>query len=86
MIWIERRSRRISLRFIARTSRFSKMISPFVAGRSRKSSRPIVVLPEPDSPTNPSVSPSSIRKLTPFDRAHVGDVARHQPGVDREST
>src|SRR6266581_1561918 len=40
------------------------MTSPSVAGRSRRIVRPSVVLPHPDSPTRPSVSPRLICKLT----------------------
>ena len=32
---------------------------------------PIVVLPEPDSPTNPSVSPGAIARLTPFEHMRL---------------
>ena len=39
------------------------MISPPAVGFIRIIARPIVVLPEPDSPTKPKVSPLYIRKL-----------------------
>ena len=42
----------------------SKKISPLVGWSSRRISRPTVVLPQPDSPTSPSVSPGWIEKLT----------------------
>ena len=42
----------------------SKMISPSVGSSSRTSVRPSVDLPQPDSPTSPSVSPSRTAKLT----------------------
>ena len=40
-------------------------LCPTVGSISRSSSRPTVVLPQPDSPTRPSVSPRRISKLTP---------------------
>ncbi len=38
--------------------------SPEVGSISRSMQRPVVLLPLPDSPTSPNVSPSSIVKLT----------------------
>src|ERR1700730_13370219 len=62
----------ISLRFerIARLSILvmsspSKKIDPLVGSSKRRMQRPIVVFPEPDSPTSPSVSPRLIRNVTP---------------------
>ena len=46
-------------------SRPSKITSPLVGASSRRMARPVVVLPQPDSPTSPSVSPRRIEKLTP---------------------
>jgi hypothetical protein len=43
----------------------SKWTVPRVAGMRRRMVRPTVVLPQPDSPTRPSVSPGAIWKLTP---------------------
>ena len=43
----------------------SKMIWPLVGFSSWRMQRPVVVLPQPDSPTRPSVSPRRIEKLTP---------------------
>src|SRR4029077_2944487 len=43
----------------------SNQISPEVGSISRRMQRPVVVLPQPDSPTRPSVSPRPISKLTP---------------------
>ena len=40
--------------------------------------RPVVDLPQPDSPTRPSVSPAAISKLTPIDGVHLIDLAREQ--------
>src|SRR5262245_15697820 len=41
------------------------MTSPLVARTSWRMQRPVVVLPQPDSPTSPSVSPRRSSKLTP---------------------
>src|SRR5579864_1723784 len=43
----------------------SKITSPDVGSSSRKTQRPIVVLPEPLSPTSPSVSPRRMANDTP---------------------
>src|SRR6202023_1803691 len=40
------------------------LTSPEVGSMSRSRHRPVVVLPLPDSPTSPNVSPSLIAKLT----------------------
>src|SRR6516225_9522677 len=61
---MSRRARRI--RAGEKSSTFSprNRILPDVGSTSRRMQRPIVVLPLPDSPTSPNVSPSSIPKLT----------------------
>src|SRR5579862_768591 len=41
-----------------------KRMSPDVGSINLRMQRPVVVLPLPDSPTNPNVSPASIVKLT----------------------
>jgi hypothetical protein len=41
------------------------LMLPAVGSISRRTVRPTVVLPQPDSPTSPSVSPGRIEKLTP---------------------
>src|SRR6266700_468372 len=46
-------------------SRPSKTIFPPVGSSSRTTARPVVVLPQPDSPTRPSVSPGATVKSTP---------------------
>ena len=46
-------------------SRPSKTILPPVGSSSRVISRPVVVLPQPDSPTSASVSPARTSKSTP---------------------
>jgi hypothetical protein len=38
---------------------------PAGSGRRRTIERPVIVLPQPDSPTSPSVSPARSEKLTP---------------------
>ena len=43
----------------------SNVIEPSVGSSSRIIARPVVLLPQPDSPTSPSVSPFAIEKLTP---------------------
>ena len=62
----------------------SKTIRPALGSMSRRSSRPTVVLPQPDSPTRPSVSPRAIVRSTPIDRLHLGDGALEQSRPDRE--
>ena len=57
MIWMRRLYGMNSRADIARMSRPSKCAVPAVASCSRISVRPTVVLPEPDSPTRPSVLP-----------------------------
>ena len=54
------------------------------ASMSRSSSRPTVVLPQPDSPTRPSVSPRRIVKLTPSTAWTVGDRPLEDAAADRE--
>ncbi len=54
-------------------------ISPALAGAIRTMARPIVVLPEPDSPTRPKVSPLRMKKLTFF-------TAVNRPPLTRKST
>ena len=56
-------------------SRPSKRIDPAVGSSSLMSVRPSVVLPQPDSPTRPSVSPCSTRQVDAVDRAHRPDRA-----------
>ena len=46
-------------------SRPSNVIEPPVGSSSRAMQRAIVDLPQPDSPTTPSVSPAFSEKLTP---------------------
>ncbi len=46
--------------------------------------RPSVVLPEPDSPTTPTVSPARTRTETPSTRLDVAGDAPEQAGAERE--
>ena len=64
MICIERRFSRSSAGRSRVMSSPSKMTLPAVGASSRISSRPRVDLPQPDSPTRPSVSPGSMRSAT----------------------
>ena len=65
MICMSRRSAWNAAGPSAVTLRPSNQISPAVGSISRRMQRPVVDFPEPDSPTNPSVSPASMSKLTP---------------------
>ncbi len=84
MICISLRRGRSSARESPVSSRPSKVTLPAVASASRRMTRPAVVLPEPDSPTSPSVSPRRISKSIAVDRLDVGDVALQDAGGDRE--
>src|SRR5438270_694379 len=66
MICISRRVARSSDVPIDRTSRPSKLISPDVGSRRRKIVLPVVVFPQPDSPTTPRVSPRATSNETSF--------------------
>src|SRR3990170_258941 len=65
IICMRRRMRRISPGFMRVSSWPSNMTSPEVGLYSMSMTRPRVVLPQPLSPTSPSVSPRLISKLTP---------------------
>src|SRR6266508_2889489 len=65
MICILRRISRIADPDRDDSSRPSKVMVPRVCSLSRTRQRPRVVLPQPDSPTRPTVSPSSTSRLTP---------------------
>ena len=62
----------------------SNMIVPAVGSRSRRSTRPTVDLPEPDSPTSPRVPPGLDREVDAVDGAHVADRAPQHAAADRE--
>ena len=65
MICMRRRilRRASGLRLVRSTP--SNVTLPSVGSRSRISARPVVLLPQPDSPTSPSVSPRRIVNETP---------------------
>ena len=65
MICMRLRRSRISALEILMMSLSSNRISPSVGSIRRRIVRPSVDLPQPDSPTTPSVSPSSTVRLTP---------------------
>src|SRR5579859_3486184 len=65
MICMSRRSWRSSPREAASTSRPSKETEPEVGSMRRRMRRPSVLLPEPDSPTRPKVSPGAMASETP---------------------
>src|SRR5574341_1722637 len=64
MICISRRARFSAPEFMWATSCPSKSTCPRVGSTSRSTVRPNFVLPQPDSPTKPSVSPRRMKKLT----------------------
>ena len=84
-ICIRRRSARSSR---APTPESTSMPSNSHRARRRLSSRitrrPVVDLPQPDSPTRPSVVPRRMREADAGDGVHRGDLAAEQPGADRE--
>ena len=59
-------------------SRPSNVIRPPVGSSSRLTSRPVVVLPQPDSPTRPSVSPGCTVEVDPVHRLDRADLAAQQ--------
>ena len=59
-------------------SRPSKMTLPPVGSSSRVISRPVVDLPQPDSPTRPSVSPCAHVEVDAVDGLHGADLALEQ--------
>ena len=66
-------------------SRPSKMILPPVGSSSRAMQRAIVDLPQPDSPTTPSVSPAFDREADAVDGLDRADLLlEHDPLRDRE--
>ena len=65
MICIRRRTGRSSSWLSAEMSCPPNMILPAVGSVSRRSDRPSVVLPQPDSPTRANVSPRWTSKSTP---------------------
>ena len=72
-ICISRRTSRICLRLRSVMSRPLKMILPLVGSVSLISVRASVVLPQPDSPTSPSVSPGLDREVDAVDGVDLAD-------------
>src|SRR5258707_11440849 len=66
MICMSRRSARSAALSSAVTFLPLNHTSPEVGSMSRRMQRPVVDLPQPDSPTSPRVSPASSSKLTPL--------------------
>ena len=54
-------------------------LRPSVGSMARKISRPVVVLPQPDSPTRPSVSPWRMKKSTPSTARTCPTTRRSKP-------
>ena len=73
-----------SRRRAAVTLRPSNQISPAVGSISRRMQRPVVDLPEPDSPTSPSVSPLAMSKLTLSTACTRLGFAGEEAAADRE--
>ena len=72
MICIRRRYGRSAAPLSVVMSWPSKRIVPAVGSMSRSSSRPTVVLPQPDSPTSPRVSPRADVEADAIDRLDLG--------------
>ena len=75
IICISRRSGLISLRFRSAISRPSKRTEPDVGSSRRISSRAVVDLPQPLSPTSPNVSPRSTSNDDAVDGVHGAELA-----------
>ena len=84
MICIRRRYGLSAAPLSAVMSSPSKRIVPAVGSMRRRSRRPTVVLPQPDSPTRPSVSPRRISKLTPSTAWTMADRPLQDAAADRE--
>ena len=84
MICMLRRMARRLLLSRPSTSWPSKLISPSLGSIRRSTQRPVVDLPQPDSPTSPSVSPGCDVERNAVDRVHAPDLARQKPAVNRK--
>ena len=85
IIIISRLIGRISAWLIVVMSRPSNVIVPPVGSSRRMMHRAIVDLPQPDSPTTPSVSPRLTREGDVVHRLHRGDLLlEDDPARDRE--
>ena len=86
MYWMSRRSRRYSRPLLLARSLPPKRITPAVGFSRPTSIRPMVVLPQPDSPTRPSVSPLRMSNDTPATALTDADLAlQHAPLVTGKS-
>ncbi len=65
-------------------SRPSKWTLPDVGSSRRSTSRPVVDLPQPDSPTSASVSPASTSKLTPSTACTIPARTAEEAAPDRK--
>ena len=72
-------ARESGARSTTRPSAARNRISPLVGDIARRMQRAVVVLPQPDSPTRPSVSPSRIVKLTSSTAATAPTTLRFHP-------
>ena len=80
-IWMSRRTARICFRLKPVMSSPSKTIVPDVGSSSFMIVRPSVVLPQPDSPTTPSVSPARMPSVTPSTARTCPMVRRKKPAL-----
>ena len=78
IIWMSRRSGRSRRVGRCVMSSPSKRTVPPVGSSRRVSSRPVVDLPQPDSPTTPSVSPRWTREARAVDGLHRTDLVLEQ--------
>ena len=78
-ICIERRYGRSAVLLSGAISSPSSLIAPLVGSTNRNTVRATVDLPQPDSPTSPSVSPAPSEKLTPSTAYTVPTCRRKMP-------
>ena len=83
-IWNRRRIRDSSLPFVLVSDWPSKRTSPAVGGMRSSSIRPVVDLPQPDSPTRPRVSPRLTCERHAGHGGHDPDGAPEHAAADRE--
>ena len=81
---MSRRAARSRARENASTSSPRNRTAPDVGSISRSMQRPVVVLPLPDSPTSPNVSPSLDREAHVVDGRDDACRARNRPAAARE--
>ena len=81
MICMSRASARRSSLPSAVTFVPSNQTSPDVGSIRRRMQRPVVLLPQPDSPTTPSVSPASMSKLMPSTACTLSTTRPSRPAL-----